>query len=292
MGAMRSKSREELLGAAAMAACAFLWSLAGIFIKLIDWHPLAIAGGRSLVAAVFILAVVRRPHFSFSKAQIAAALANAATMLLFVYANKATTSANAILLQYGSPVYTALLGALILKEKPRAEHWAALVAVLGGIALLFMDGLGGGSLSGNLAAVAAGLTFALYVVFMRKQKDGSPLESVLLAHGLVAAVSIIAALFLPAPRLSARAVGAIIGLGVLQIGLASVFFAYGIKRVRAIESVLIGVIEPVLNPLWVFLATGETPGPQAVAGGSIVILAVLVSSAVAIRRDAAAANTV
>ncbi len=277
-----------LRGAAAMAACAFLWSLAGLFIKLIDWNPFAIAAGRSVIAMVFLLALVRKPRFTFSGAQIGAAVANAATMLLFIYANKATTSANAILLQYGSPVYVAIMGAVILKEKPRTEHWLALVAILGGMVLLFSEGLGGGSLVGNLVAAASGLAFATYIVFMRMQKGGSPIESVILAHGLTAVIAFVVALFLPAPVFTARAVAAILGLGVLQIGLASALFSYGIKRVTAIESVLIAGLEPLLNPVWVFLVIGEAPTSRALAGGGLILVAVIVSSVVSARRDARA----
>lgn len=278
-------------GSLAVAACAFLWSLAGLFIKLIDWNPFAIAGGRSLVALVFLFIVVRKPRFTFSGPQIGAALANVATMLLFVYANKATTSANAILLQYGSPVYVAIAGAFILKEKPRVEHWLALVAILGGMVLLFGDGLGGGSLLGNLAAVAAGVTFAFYMIFMRMQKEGSPIESVMLSHMLTAVIAIVAALFLPAPSFGIKPIAAILGLGVLQIGLASVLFSYGIKRVSAIESVLIAVIEPLCNPLWVFLVMGEAPSGAAIAGGGIIVVAVVLSSVISARRDAKQAAT-
>ncbi len=284
---MRTRTGDEIAGLAAMAACAFLWSIAGLVIKLVDWNPLAIAGGRSLIAAVFLLAWVRRPRFTFSGAQLAAALANAATMLLFVYANKTTTSANAILLQYGAPVYVALLGAPLLKEKPRAEHWAALLAIAAGMILLFMEGLGGGSLFGNLAAVASGVTFALYILFMRKQKGGSPIESVILAHGMVALVALAGSFFLPPPTPSWRSLGALAVLGVFQIGLAAVFFSYGIKRVSAVASVLVAVIEPVFNPVWVFLVTGEAPGGKAIAGGLVIVVAVIVSSVVSVRRDSA-----
>lgn len=277
---------EAIRGSLAIAGCAFLWSLAGLFIKLVDWNPIAIAGGRSLVTLAFLFIVVRKPRFTFSGPQVGAALANAATMLLFVYANKATTSANAILLQYGSPVYVAIAGAFILKEKPRAEHWLALVAIIGGMVLLFGDGLGGGSLLGNLAAAAAGLAFAFYMIFMRMQKEGSPIESVILAHLLTAAIAIVASFFLPAPRLGLKPIAAILGLGVLQIGLASVLFSYGIKRVSAIESVLIAVIEPLLNPVWVFLVMGEAPSGAALAGGGIIIVAVVLSSVISARRDA------
>jgi drug/metabolite transporter (DMT)-like permease len=276
-------------GVAAMALCALLWSLAGLFIKFIDWNPFAIACGRSAIAALFIWIWVRKPRFTFSAPQILAALSNAATMLLFIYANKATTSANAILLQYGSPIYVAIIGVIVLKEKPRAEHWSALAFVALGMGLFFVGGpnggLGGGSLLGDLAAAVAGLTFALYSIFMRMQKDGSPVESALLSHLITAPIAFVVCLFLPAPKMSAASVAAILGLGVLQIGLASVLFSVGIKRITAIDANIIGVIEPVLNPVWVFLFMGEKPGANALLGGAVIIAAVLVSTMIGLRRE-------
>jgi drug/metabolite transporter (DMT)-like permease len=278
------------LGIAAMAGCALLWSLAGLFIKLVDWHPFAIAFGRSAIAALFLLAWIRRPRITFSFAQVGAALAYSATMLLFIYANKATTSANAILLQYGEPIYVAIIGSFLLKERPRAEHIVAFAFVALGMGLFFAGGstgsrgLGGGSALGNAAAVTAGLTFALYAILMRKQKNGSPIESALIAHVFTAAVAFVGCLFLPAPRIDAESLAAIAGLGILQIGLASVLFAVGIKRITALDSSLIGVLEPVFNPVWVFLATGEAPGANALAGGGIIIAAVVGSTLFSMRR--------
>jgi drug/metabolite transporter (DMT)-like permease len=274
-----------------MAGCALLWSLAGLFIKFIDWHPFAIAFGRSFIAAIFLLIWIRKPRFTFSVPQVLAALSYSATMLLFIYANKATTSANAILLQYGQPIYVAIIGAFVLKEKPHAEHWIAFAFMALGMGLFFMGdssgnrGLDGGSLPGNLAAVTSGLTFALYAIFMRKQKEGSPIESALMAHIFTAAASFVICLFLPMPKFNAASLAAIAGLGVLQIGLASVLFAVGIKRVTALDSSLIGVLEPVFNPVWVFLVLGERPGANALAGGGIIIAAVLVSTAFSLRRE-------
>jgi drug/metabolite transporter (DMT)-like permease len=275
-----------------MAGCAILWSLAGLFIKLIDWNPMAIAFGRSAIAAVFLLVWIRKPRFTFSLPQILAALSYSATMLLFIYANKATTSANAILLQYGEPVYVAIIGSFVLKERPRAEHLVAFALVALGMGLFFAGGLGGGSAIGNAAAVLAGLTFALYTIAMRKQKDGSPLESALMAHLFTAAIALVACFFLPAPRMSLASLAAIAGLGILQIGLASVLFAVGIKRVTALDASLIGVLEPAFNPLWVFLATREAPGPNALLGGGIIIAAVVVSTVVSMRRDSSARGTI
>jgi drug/metabolite transporter (DMT)-like permease len=273
-----------------MAACALLWSTAGLFIKLVDWNPFAIASARSVFAGLFLLAVIRKPKLTFAPAQLAAALSSAATMLLFVFANKETTSANAILLQYGSPVYVAFLGIALLGERPRAEHWVAFAAVGGGMALFFLDELGSGSLIGNLAAIGSGVTLALYFVFMRKQKEGSPLESALLAHAVAAPLAFALSFTMEAPRVDIASVGIVAVLGVFQIGLAAVFFAYGIKRVTAVEGVLVAVLEPIFNPVWVFLATGELPGPNAILGGLVIVAAVSASSLVSLRRDAVQAR--
>jgi len=275
------------LGALALAATAFCWSLAGLFIKMVDWQPFAIAGSRSIVAAVFLLIYIRKPRFTFSPAQVGAAIAYAATMLMFVYANKNTSSANAILLQYGAPIYTGILGPLLIKERPRLEHIIGFMVVALGMGLFFLGDLGGGSLVGDLVAVGSGISFACYFILMRMQKDGSPLESSILAHLLTALIAAVVSLFMPAPVLSGVAIATIIGLGVVQTGIASVLFAWGIRRVPAMEGILIVGLEPVFNPLWVFLAIGEQPSPNALAGGGLILAAVIVSSVVSARREQA-----
>jgi len=271
-------------GVWAMVATAFLWSIAGLFIKVIDWNPFAIAGMRSLISSLVVLAWLRRPRFHWSPAQVGAALTQAATMLLFVAANKTTTAANAILLQYVGPVFTAVFGAWLLKERARWEHWVAFLFVGAGMVLLFMDKLGGGRMLGNVLALLSGLVFSFYYIFMRMQKDGSPLESILLAHWLTAAIGLGVALFLPLPVFTWQAAGAIAMLGLFQVGLAAVLFSAAIKRVTAVSANLIAVIEPVFNPVWVFLALGEKPGVNAIIGGAIIIAAVTGASIVSARR--------
>lgn len=271
-------------GILAMAATAFLWSIAGLFIKVIDWNPIAIAGMRSLIASMVIFIYLRRPKIHLSFPQIAAAVANAATMLLFVSANKTTTAANAIILQYFAPVLTAFVGALLLKERARVEHVTALPFVAAGMMIMFFDKLGAGKWFGNVLAVTSAVTFSFYFVFMRMQKDGSPLESILLSHWLTAAVCILLSFFLPAPPITAKSLGAILVLGVVQIGVSAIFFSIAIKRVSAVQASLIAVIEPVFNPVWVFFAIGEAPGTHAVIGGGLVILAVTTASIVSARR--------
>jgi len=265
-------------GILAMAATAFLWSIAGLFIKVIDWNPIAIAGMRSFVASIVILIYIKRPVIHFSFPQIAAAVANAATMLLFVSANKTTTAANAIILQYIAPVSTAFIGAFLLKERTRIEHYAAIPVVAAGMIVMFFDELGGGRLFGNILAVMSAVTFGFYFVFMRMQKDGSPLESILLSHWLTAGICIIISLFLPVPHVAAKSLVAIAVLGIVQVGISSVLFSFAIKRISAVSAILIAVIEPVFNPIWVFFAIGEAPGAYALAGGGIIVLAVTIAS--------------
>jgi drug/metabolite transporter (DMT)-like permease len=266
------------VGILAMAATAFLWSLAGLFIKIIDWNPIAIAGMRSFIASIVILIYLKRPRIHLSFPQIAAAIANAATMLLFVSANKTTTAANAILLQYIAPVLTAFIGAGLLKERMYMEHFAAFPFVMLGMVVMLFDELGGGKLFGNVLAIMSAITFSLYFVFMRMQKDGSPLESILLSHWLTAVISIIISFFLPVPHVTLKSLAAIAVLGIVQVGLSAILFSVAIKRISAVSASLIAVIEPVFNPVWVFFAIGETPGPHALIGGAMIVLAVTTAS--------------
>ncbi len=261
-----------------MMACAFLWSVAGLFIKILDWNPFLIAGMRSLIAFFFLLMIVRTVRLAWSWPLVGAALANAATMLLFVAANKTTTAANAIILQYLAPAFTAILGVIILKENIRREQLIALMLTPVGMALLFLDRLSAGQMFGNLLALTSACTFSLVFIFTRMQKEGNPLQSFMASHAITALVALSIAAFLPIPRLTPGALGSILILGVFQIGLAAVFFSYGIKRVSAVTANLIALIEPVFNPVWVFLLLREAPSAQAVLGGSIIIGSVTAAS--------------
>ncbi len=272
------------VGILAMAATAFLWSIAGLFIKVIEWNPIAIAGMRSLIASIIIFLYLKHPRIHLSFPQIAAAIANAATMLLFVSANKTTTAANAILLQYCAPVFTVFISAILLKERTYVEHIVALPLVLAGMIFMFFDELSGGKLFGNVLAIISAITFSFYFVFMRMQKDGSPLESILMSHWLTAGICIIISLFLPFPHITLKSLVAIMVLGVVQIGLSAILFSIAIKRVSAVQANLIAVIEPVFNPVWVFFAIGEAPGIHALIGGGIIVLAVTIASIITARR--------
>ena len=278
------KIPNKSVGILAMAATAFLWSIAGLFIKIIDWNPIAIAGMRSLIASIVIFGYLKHPEIHFSFPQTAAAIANAGTMLLFVSANKTTTAANAIVLHYLAPVLTVFIGAALLKERTRVEHFVALPLVMAGMVFIFLDKLSGGELLGNVLAVMSAVAFSFYFVFMRMQKDGSPLESILLSHWLTAGICIIISFFLPVPHITSKSLVAIAVLGIVQIGLSAILFSIAIIRVSAVQANLIAVIEPVFNPVWVFFAIGEAPGTPTLIGGGIIVLAVTIASIISARR--------
>lgn len=281
----KSVLADQTAGVLAMAGCALLWSTSGLFIKLIDWQPFAIAAVRSAISSVFIWLVIKKPRFTFSFDQVISALAYAITMTLFVFANKHTTAANAILLQYGAPVYVAILGSIMLKEKPRVEHWLALLAILCGMFLFFQDSLGAGNFLGDAVATLTGFTFALNIVMLRKQKDARPLDALLMGNIFTALIAGSISLFLPAPIFTVKSIFAILELGIFQIGVSSILFAYGIKRITALESILTAVLEPLFSPVWVYIIIGEAPGRRAILGGLVIIGAVVSSSLVSIRRN-------
>jgi drug/metabolite transporter (DMT)-like permease len=268
-------------GIAALLACAVLWSSAGLFIKIISWNPMAIAGMRSLFGGLTVLVILRRPRFTWTWTQILCAVAYAGCMILFVTANKLTTAANAILLQYTAPVYVAILGGLLLGERVSAIDWVTVAVVIGGMTLFFLDKLTVGGMWGNIIAVVSGVFFASAIVLLRKQKHGSPLESILLSHGITFLVCL-PFVWRGAPSLAGW--GGIAFLGIFQIGLASALLSYGVKHVSALGSILTSIVEPLFNPLWVFLAVGEKPGPFAIAGGIVIVGTVTARSILTILR--------
>ena len=251
---------------------AILWSLGGVLIKSVKWNPVAIAGARSAIASLVMLAYIRRPRFTWSRAQILAAIFYAGTVILFVTANKLTTAANAILLQYGAPVYVAIFGSIILKEKTTTADWITISLVIFGMFLFFLDELRPGDLSGNIIAILSGITFALYIVFMRKQKDESPIESTLLGNILTVIIGL-PFMLSSSPETRSSWIGILL-LGTVQLGISYILYSIAIKDVTALEAILIPIIEPVLNPVWVFLAMGETPGRWAFVGGAIILASV------------------
>ncbi|HVS53922.1 MAG TPA: DMT family transporter [Opitutaceae bacterium] len=266
-----------------LVAAALCWSLAGLLIKNVAtlWPGLAVAGGRGAIAAVFLLATNRGLRFRFSRAQLLGAFAYAACTITFCWATTLTTAANAILLQYTAPVWVALFGAWFLGEPPRRADWIAIVVVLGGMTLFFADSLELAHVLGNTIAIVSGVCFAGMTIALRRQKDTSASESIILGNALAFLVGL--PWIVRAPALDAAGWTSLLLLGVVQLGVSYWLYARAIRHVTALEAVLIPVIEPILNPVWVLLALHEKPTPLALVGGAIVLVAVTLRAFASIR---------
>lgn len=258
-----------------VAGAAILWSTGGLFIKLAPMPALAVACGRSLVAAIFYLAVLR-PNLRL--ARVSTALAYAACIVSFVAATRLTTSANAIFLQYTGPAYVLVISPFLLKETFRPVDGACVLLSLVGMSLFFVGKVEAGQALGNVLGIVSGVFFALTVVFLRRDaKSGrdDALPSTTLGNLIAAAATLPWAVRALPEMTSVRGAGVLLYLGIVQLGIAYVLFIRGVRKVPAGEASLISMLEPVLNPVWVLIGFGERPGPWAIAGGAIVIGAVV-----------------
>jgi drug/metabolite transporter (DMT)-like permease len=254
-----------------LLAAAVLWSTAGAAMKLCGLSAWQIAGGRSLIAGLFLLAVLPAARRRPSARMALAIVGYAATVVLFTVANKLTTAANAIFIQDTAPLWVLVLSPALLGERAaRAELLAVPVYGLG-LALFFVDELSPGQLSGNLVALAAGVAFAFCIVGLRKAGEAESQAALVYGNLLAAVVALPLWPSGPAPRPVDFALLAY--LGIFQLGLAYLCFARGIARVPALDASLLVLLEPILNPIWTFLVAGERPGPWALAGGGIILAA-------------------
>ncbi len=251
---------------------ATLWSTSGVLVKMLDWQPLSIWAGRSLIAFIVFLIYLRRlPLHRPSWAQVIAGVCFLSTQLLFITSNKLTTAANAIFLQYTAPIYIILLAAWFLHEHPTRADWITMAVIFVGLFFFFGDELAFDGMVGNALALLSGVTLAGMNVAMRAQGNGNPAETIMMGH---LCATIIGMPFLVQETFTPANLGIIVFLGVFQIGLAFVFYSTAIQLIPAMESTLILTLEPVLNPVWVFLVLGEKPGPSALIGGLLVVGAI------------------
>jgi len=275
---MNPRTRNRLF----ILSAALLFSTGGAAIKSASFSALQVAGYRSAIAAVSLLVFVPDSRRGWSLGVLPAAAAYAATLVLFVSANKLTTGANAILLQSTAPLYILLLGPLLLRERARRSDLAFAAAVGLGLALFFVGrepALASapnptlGNTLGALSGVAWGLTVMSLRCLGRHGGGEGAISSVVAGNVLAFLISAPAALPFPQARLSDWLV--IVYLGVFQVGLAYLLLSRGLRHVPAFEASTLALLEPVLNPFWTWLIHGERPSAWADAGGLLILSATL-----------------
>jgi drug/metabolite transporter (DMT)-like permease len=253
-----------------LLAAAVLWSTAGAAVKLSPLTSWQLASGRSLVAALVLALAIPAGRRLPSWRGLATSVAYAGTVVLFMLASKLTTAANAIFLQSTAPLYVLLLSPLLLRERPSRGELAAVPVFLLGLSLFFLDQLAPGQMWGNVIALGSGLAFAFCILGMRAVgEEGS---AVLVWGNLIAGLCVLVPA-LDGPTPTPQDIGVVLFLGIFQLGLAYALFQRGLRETPAVEASLLVLLEPVLNPVWTFLFAGERPGPWALVGGTIILLA-------------------
>lgn len=264
---------------------ALLWSTGGLFIKWTKLSGLELSFYRSLFAVITVAIVTRKEGFGLNRITAVASALYAVLLVLFVLATKQTTAANAIFLQYTAPVYLLILEPILYKERFRFRDLTTVVICVAGMALFFVGQLRPQDVSGNLLALASGLCFALYFLLLRHSKARAVNRASSVIYGNLMAVVLLAPIGVAAfPTIDTRDWLCVLYLGVIQLGLAYILFTTAMARgVRSLDAGIVGYIEPVLNPVWVFLVLGERPSQWALGGGAIIIAAVFAHAVIEAR---------
>lgn len=253
---------------------AILFSIGGLCIKLVPWSPLAINGARNLISAIIIGIYLKAINHKIviNSAVVFGAVCMAGTTTLFTIANKLTTAANTIVLQFTAPIFVIFFMWLFFKERPKRVDIIASAVVFVGIICFFVDGLSTGNMLGNVLAVVSGITYA-GIFMMNSFEKSDSLSSIFLGQTL-SAVTCIWFVF-GETDFGVTAIGGIMALGIFQLALAYIFMSKGLDEVPAVTASLTTAIEPILNPMWVAIFYHETITPLAFLGAVIVITAVV-----------------
>jgi drug/metabolite transporter, DME family len=250
-------------------AAAVLWSLAGVFIKFLDVPPLTIVFYRSLFAFLVFTPFVRRAQWRINGPVLVSVLAYTAAISAFVSANKLTSAANAIVLQYTAPIFVFLFSRLVLGEKITPLSWFTLAAGMAGVTVISLDSAGEPEMTGVALALLSGVLFAAYMINLRRTQDVQPIYLTWINNAFCALALLLVVhseLALTGWQLAILAV-----MGAVQLGMPYLLFSKGLQCISVQEASLIALIEPVLNPIWVALAVGEIPSSATLIGSAMIV---------------------
>ncbi len=263
-------------GVLLVAAAALLWSTGGIGIKAVAEPPLKVTFYRSLFAAIALMLFLpweawATRRWRSTPAFILAIVSYAACLTTFVVATKWTTAANAIFLQYAGAIWVLLLSPIVVREPLRARDAIAIAVALGGMALFFVGRFEARGMAGNVMALLSSVFFAALILSLRREHDASQAT---VTWGNVLTALVVLPFVAPNLSLSLTSLGVLLFLGAFQIALAYFLFAKGLAYVTATQASITGMLEPICNPMWVFLILGERPSPFAIAGAVVVLTAI------------------
>lgn len=254
---------------------ALLYSIGGLCIKVIPWHALSINSGRNIISILVVGSYLLLTHHRLHRNRWVAfgALCVCGTNVLFTLANKMTTAANAIVLQFTAPIFVLLISVLFFHKKPQRLDLIVCVTVLAGVLCFFLESLEAGGALGNLVALGSGLSYAC-VFCLNDMPHADPISSVFWGDVCSAVVGL--PFLLKETDFSLVPMTSLIILGAFQVGLAYILMCEGLKTTPAVTASLISGIEPVLNPLLVAVFYHETIGPLSLVGAVIVVISILI----------------
>lgn len=258
-----------------------LFSTGGVAVKSIAFSGWQVASLRAGIAGIALFALVPTARRRWDWRIVLVGLSYAVTMILFVLANKNTTAANAIFLQAAAPLYLLVLAPWLLKEPVTKADLIAMLAIAIGLVLVMSGSppatrIAPHPLAGNIMATVSGVALAFTTIGLRwlgAMPDGERRKQAMLVSGNIAACLMCLPFALPISGVGASDWVLITYLGVVQIGLAYLLVTRGLRGVPAVEASLLMMIEPALNPIWVWGVTGEAPGLLPIAGGAMILLA-------------------
>lgn len=275
---------EQRKGLLLIFLASVLFSLGGLLIKVIPWQALTINAWRCGISVCMLLLFAKVTHhkLKLTPGVWAGAAAMCLTVSSYALANKLTTAANAILIQFTNPVFVILFLWLFFHEKPKKLDIITCVVVFGGIACFFLDGLSAGNLLGNAVALFSGLCYA-WVFLLNKIPGGDPLYSTILGHAMCVLIGLPSAV--RETEYSGQIILCAILMGVFQLGLAYVCFTTGIRTAPPVSASLVSGIEPILNPVLVAIVLGESLSGLALLGGAIVFISIMVYNILTVRAE-------
>lgn len=278
-----NEKRKGLLFVFLAAVC---FSIGGLLIKVIPWQAMSINCWRCGISMGILLLFARLSHhrLRLTRGVFLGALAMCLTVSCYAVANKLTTAANTILIQYTAPAFVILFLWLFFREPPKKLDVVACLLVFCGIAFFVLDGLAAGNLAGNLVALVSGVGYA-GVFLLNKIPGGDPLFSTILGHGMCFVIGLPWAA--GETEYSGQILLCAVLLGVFQLGLAYIFFTTGIRTAPPVSASLVSGVEPILNPVLVALVVGETISGLSVIGGIIVFVTIMAYNILTARQEAA-----
>lgn len=261
---------------------AIIWSLAGLNIKVIHWPSYAIAAGRCFIATLLLTPyVMKSKNIKIDRYVLGGAICFACFNYCIIASTKLTTSAFAIMMQYTAPIYVIILSWVFFRERATNTDIFTVICVYLGILLFFLDSDGGGTILGNLIAILNGITFAGISIFLRLQKDGNPFLSMYIGNVLAALIGTPFIIQAGLPDMFSSMFLVIAGF---FVALTYTLYAKASTGLSAFETVILPIIDPMLNPIWVFLFLGEKPGILSIVGAIIILFAVTLKTSLGLHR--------